>query len=173
MASDFSNQNIIADDSSDRMVLSQFGYDGSDEGFGAGEATLMRGASRNYTNQAPNPHCHPMSGFEGLFDDIGKTLKQGLSSAKERLIGTAKDVAAKQLSAVTSKIVADPRVQEAAKEQAKQQAAQAVAQKLVQAGEQAAETAKAAVETVKSNKLPIALLVGGALAAYFLFMRKK
>lgn len=46
MESDFSNQNIVSDSAPDRMVLSQFGYDGSDEGFGAGPARILGAISR-------------------------------------------------------------------------------------------------------------------------------
>lgn len=46
MESDFSNQNIVNDSAPDRMVLSQFGYDGSDEGFGAGPAQMVSSLAR-------------------------------------------------------------------------------------------------------------------------------
>jgi hypothetical protein len=222
MSSDFSNQSIVADDASDRMVLSQFGYDGSDEGFGSPLASIARKmamspvrlaqmqaraaqkiAGRKMPQKAlqnakmaalarhamkrgrfpfggdglvdisrPNPHCHPMEGFEGLFDDLKRTVTKGFTSTYDRLIGTAKTEAAKQVSQVASTIAADPKVQQTVQAQVKQQPADAVAQKLVSAGESVAAGTKAVAEAVKTNKLPLSVLLGGALAAYFLFFRR-
>lgn len=140
---DFSNQMILNQPPGSRSVMSDF-------------------AGVDYTRV-------PMSGFEGLFDDLvakaTQTINQTFVQARDQAVAQVQTVASQGLQQIASQVVADPRVQEAAKQTATQAAIQKTA-------EQIHAVVQQAPKFWEDNKKVI-LIAGAGLIGLFILMRMR